>query len=144
METLLDNTIAFECNKHTPDIRFLASLSDSRTVIQDNKPGIEAAWKRLAKFIRTNPTISITCVRLQAPGKDDITMPSNQKGYMFGNRHRKVFPGGEQAFIGIGYYDGVEVHERWFEVPSFRPADTATRTKEKAGFFLIENLPQVS
>lgn len=144
MDILLDNTIAFECNKYTPDIRFLASLSDGRTVIQDDVPGKEAAWKRLAKFIRANREIAITCLRLQSPRADDVTMPSNQKGYMFGNRHRKVFPGGEQAFIGIGYYDGVEVHERWFETPSFRPADTGTRTKAKAGFFLIENPPQVN
>lgn len=131
--------IAFEINGNTPNIRFLASLSDGRTVIQDNIPGVKSAWVRLKDFLDENPSIKITCVRLQAPGGHDIAMPNGQKGYCFGNRQHRVYPGGQSTYVGIGYYDGKMAAFRWFNINDFSSNFAEEKTKEKAGFFLIEN-----
>lgn len=135
----MNETVAFEVNENTPPIRFLASLSDGRTVIQDDIRGVKAAWRRLADFIRDNPSIQITCVRLQGPKGHDIAMPSGQQGYFFGNKHHRVFPGGQSTFMGIGYYDGNKVAVRWFNVLDLNKNFSEEKTKENAGFSLIEN-----
>lgn len=141
METVLDETLAFEITKDTPSVRFIASLSDGRTVIQDDIHGQRAAWLRLTSFIKSNPHIKITCLRLQAPGNIDIAMPSNQKGYFFGNQLRAVYPPGTQVqHVGIGYYDGSKIAIRWFNTTRFQQTFTEDREKDKAGFFLIENI----
>ncbi len=131
--------IAFEINPNTPDIRFLVSLSDGRTVIQDNIPGVKSAWLRLKDFLHENPDITMTCIRLQAPGGHDIAMPSGQKGYCYGNRQHRVIPGGQSTYMGIGYYDGTKAAFRWFNITNFSSSFVEEKTKEKAGFFLIEN-----
>lgn len=143
MSTTLDNTLAFELTKATPTIRFLASLSDGRTVIEDNRPQQRNAWARLTKFMKANPQLQITCLRLQGPRGKEIVMPSNQKGYCFGYKHKKVHPGGETNFVGIGYYDGHKVLMRWFKTPNFDYSENQERTKENAGFLLIENSDEV-
>jgi len=137
----MDNsTVAFEVNDNTPETRFLASLSDGRTVIQDDVKGYRHAWVRLAAFLQNNPEIKITCLRLQAPGGHDIPMPANQKGYFFGNMHRRIWPGGyEETYLGIGYYDGSQVVVRWYNNKNFSRNFAEQRTKDKAGFCLIEN-----
>ncbi len=133
-------TVAFEINKNTPAVRFIASLSDGRTVIQDDICGQRAAWLRLTDFIKSNSHIKITCLRLQAPGNIDIKMPPNQKGYFFGNQLRAVYPPGTQVqHVGIGYYDGSKIAIRWFNLSNFAKTFTEDRSPEKAGFFLIEN-----
>ena len=78
-----ENLVSFNVTPETPDVRFLASLSDGRTVIQDNRPGELHAWHRLAEFMRANPEIKITCLRLQTLGRE-VVMPGNQPGYVFG------------------------------------------------------------
>jgi hypothetical protein len=140
MSAMLEETLSFGINQNTPPIRFLASLSDGRTVIQDNKPGEPAAWKRLAKFILANPEIKITCVRLQGPNGKDIAMPSGQKGYFFGNKYQKVFPGGQALYVGIGFYDGNKIAVQWHKVPLFDQSHSEERPREKGGFSLIENV----
>lgn len=135
----MEQCVAFEINENTPQIRFLASLSDGRTVIQDNIPGVRSAWLRLADFLKDNPELHITCVRLQAPGGHDIAMPSGQKGYCYGNKQHRVFPGGQSTYMGVGYYDGNKVAFRWFNIKNFGSNFAEEVTKERAGFFLIEN-----
>jgi hypothetical protein len=143
MSTKLDETLAFELTKTTPVIRFVASLSDGRTVIEDVRASQRTAWARLTQFIKANPQVQITCLRLQGPRGKEIVMPSNQNGYCFGYKHRKVHPGGETNFVGIGYYDGHKVLMRWFKTPNLDYGGNQERTKESAGFLLIENSDEI-
>lgn len=132
-------SLSFETTKHTPAIRFLASLSDGRTVIQDDRPGQRHAWVRLAEWLKNNPTISITNMRLQGPKGVDIIMPANMQGYFLGNKHTAVWKGSQANYIGIGYYDGHRVNVSWNRQPKFDHCVTEERTVAKAGFFLIRN-----
>lgn len=139
MSTMNDSSLAFDVVNATPPIRFLASLSDGRTVIQDNCRNKEHAWTRLEKWLKSNPDISITEVRLQGPNRVDIKMPSNQKGYFYGQKQSAVWGGSQGSYIGIGYYDGQKVNVTWYRQPRFDHSFSEERTVAKAGFFLIKN-----
>lgn len=129
--------VVFEVNDNTPDIRFLASLSDGRTVIEDVVEGERHAWIRLSRFLKENPALSITGLRIQRPNKPEIIMPSNQEGYYLGKKQRKIFPGGEAEYLGIGFYDGSVVSCSYYKMPNFDHHFTETKSKTKAGFMLI-------
>lgn len=131
--------IAFEVNENTPDIRFLASLSDGRTVVEDVVAGERHAWIRLSGFLKENTALSITGLKLQRPNGPEIIMPSNQQGYYMGKKARKVFPGGESEYVGIGFYDGTVVSCSFHKLPNFDHQITEDKSKAKAGFMLIEN-----
>lgn len=139
MSTINDSSLAFDVEDTTPPVRFLASLSDGRTVIQNNCRDQKHAWIRLEKWLKSNPDISITEVRLQGPNNVDIKMPSNQKGYFYGQKQDAVWCGSQSSFIGIGYYDGQIVNITWYRQPKFDQSFSEERTVAKAGFFLIEN-----
>ncbi len=139
MSTVNDSSLAFDVVDTTPHIRFLASLSDGRTVIQDDCCDQKHAWVRLEKWLKSNPEISITEVRLQGPNGIDVKMPSNQKGYFFGKKQDAVWGGAQASYIGIGYYDGQKVNVTWYRHPKFDHSFSEERTVEKAGFFLIKN-----
>lgn len=138
-ETVNDQTLAFSVNNKTPTVRFLASLSDGRTVIQDDRPKERHAWVRLSAWIKSNPTISITGLRLQGPKGIDIKMPKDQSGYFFGMKQQVVWGSGQQNHVGIGYYDGQDISISWYRQPDFDNSFAENRTVAKAGFFLIKN-----
>lgn len=138
-ETVSDSSIAFGVTKLTPQVRFLASLSDGRTVIQDNRPKIPHAWSRLNDWLKKNPGISITNLRLQGPKNVDISMPQNQKGYFLGHKHCGVWGGSQSNYIGIGYFDGETVNIVWHRQPLFDDSMAEERDIAGAGFFLIQN-----
>lgn len=138
-ETINDSLLAFDVQKDTPSIRFLASLSDGRTVIQDDRPQQKHAWVRLQEWLKNNPSVSITEIRLQGPKNIDIKMPSNQMGYFFGKLVNAVWGGPQSDYVGIGYYDGQKVNVCWYRQPSFDHSFAEEKTVAKAGFFLIKN-----
>ena len=139
-ETVNDQTFAFEVTKKTPVVRFLASLSDGRTVVQDDRKGDAGhAWVRLTGWLKANPRISITEIRLQGPNGVDIKMPPNQKGYFFGNKQSGVWKGPQYNYCGVGYYDGQKVNVSWYKQPKFDHAFTEEKTVAEAGFLLIRN-----
>ncbi len=138
-DTVNDERLAFVVTKETPVTRFLASLSDGRTVIQDNRSGERAAWARLAEWMKDNPSISITGMRLQGPNGVDVKMPPNQKGYFFGNRHSAVWGGSQSNYIAVGFYNGNKIEVVWHRQPKFDHAVAEERTVQNAGFFLIQN-----
>lgn len=131
--------VAFAVNENTPKIRFLASLSDGRTVIQDDVTGERHAWIRLSRFLKENPTLKITGLKLQRPKGPEIIMPANQAGYFIGKKQRKIFPGGEVEYLGIGYYDGSIVSCSFYKMPNFDEQITEDKSKRNAGFMLITN-----
>ena len=132
-------TVAFSVNEHTPDVRFLASLSTGETVVQDSPPGDRNAWIRLQEYLKDNPGVTITGLRLQHPARDEVVMPSSQQGYFFGNKLFKVFQGGQSDYVGVGYFDGQKVVISWYRMPHFDHCRTEERSEAKAGFFLIKN-----
>ena len=134
-----DDTLAFGITEQTPSIRFLVSLSDGRTVIQDERPKQRNAWARLAKWMKQKPEISITGLRLQGPGEVNIDMPSSQKGYFIGYKQEVVWRGPQNNYIGIGYYDGQKTSVIWYRQPRFDHTYSEERTVAQAGFFLIQN-----
>ena len=138
-ETMNDSMLAFGVEDNTPKVRFLASLSDGRTVIQDDRPGEEHAWVRLSKWLKNNLSVSITEVRLQGPKGVDIKMPPNQIGYFFGKTQNIVWGGPQYGYIGLGYYDGQKVNISWHRQPLFNHSFSEERSVAKAGFFLIKN-----
>ncbi len=138
-DTRKDSTLAFVATSKTPDIKFVASLSDGRTVIQDDRKNERHAWVRLADWLKINTDISISNIRLQGPKGIDIKMPSNQKGYFFGKRQQAVWGSSQQNCIGIGYYDGRKVNIVWYLQPKFDSSFTEERDVAKSGFFLIRN-----
>lgn len=138
-DTINDKTIAFGVTDRTPVIKFLASLSDGRTVIEDVRPNERHAWTRLSDWIKNNKDVYITEVRLQGPNGVDIKMPPNQKGYFFGQKQTAVWGGSQSNYIGIGYYDGYKVNVSWYRQPKFDHSFSEDRTVVNAGFFLIQN-----
>ena len=138
-KTVNDSALAFIVTDQTPRVRFLASLSDGRTVIQDDRPKQRHAWVRLTKWLKANTDISITEVRLQGQKGVDIKMPPNQKGYFFGLKQYAVWGGPQHNYIGMGYYDGQTVNVCWYRQPNFDHTSTEERTVSNAGFFLIRN-----
>ncbi len=138
-KTMNDSALAFDVTPKTPKTRFLASLSDGRTVIQDDRKNQKSAWLRLAEWLKQNSDISITGIRLQGLKGIDKAMPANQRGYFFGNKHFAVYGGTQGNYIGIGYYDGQKVNIVWYKQPNFDHTETEERTAGKAGFFLIQN-----
>lgn len=131
------STVAFSVNENTPDIRFIASLSNGKTVIQDAPPNERSAWLRLQDYLKDTPGVYITGMRLQHPKHDEVVMPGNQQGYFFGNKLFRVFQGGQANYIGVGYYDGQKVVISWYRTPNFDHCRTEERSKGEAGFFLI-------
>lgn len=137
--TVNDSTLAFSVTSETPIVKFVASLSDGRTVIQDNKPKYRHAWARLAEWLKANPNITISGIRLQGPNGVDLKMPPNQNGYFFGQKKHAIWGGPQYDYIGIGYYDGHTINVAWYRQPKFDHSFTEERTVVNAGFFLIQN-----
>jgi len=134
-----DETLAFNVSDDTPDVKFVVSLSDGRTVIQDNRQNTKHPWTRLAEWLSANPEITISNIRLHGPDGVDIKMPANQKGYFFGQKQYAVWGGAQATYVGIGYYDGEIINVSWYRQPKFDHSFTEDRTVQNAGFFLIEN-----
>lgn len=136
-----EDLVAFEVTRRTPNKKFLVSLSDGRTIIEDFRKGEHHAWIRLGDFIKANPGLHITCLRLQDfRGRDIVTMPSNQKGYAFGKKHRRIYPGNSEiTYIGLGYYDGHKVIMKWHHPANLKKFFIEEKTKAEAGWLLIEN-----
>lgn len=137
--TVNDNILAFGVVAETPDIRLIVSLSDGRTVIEDNRSNDRHVWARLAIWMKDNPTISISGIRLQGPNGIDLKMPPNQSGYFFGKKQHAVWGGPQHNYKGIGYYDGQKINVAWYRQPKFDHSFTEERTIANAGFFLIRN-----
>lgn len=137
--TVNDSTLAFGVTSVTPVVRFVVSLSDGRTVIQDNRPSQRHAWARLAEWLKANRDVSISGIRLQGPNGVDLKMPPNQKGYFFGQKQHAVWGGSQQNYFGVGYYDGQKINVAWYRQPKFDHSFTEERTVANAGFFLIQN-----
>jgi len=136
--TKKDELLSFEVTKLTPEVRFIASLSDGRTVIQDDRPGDRHAWGRLSDWLGINQNVKITCLRLQGPRQFEVVMPAGQRGYFFGNKVYAVHHGPQHNYVGIGYFDGSKVAISWYRRPLFDHAITEDRIESKAGFFLIK------
>jgi len=129
--------LSFEKN-NTPEIYFKAELSDGKCVFEDN--GSPNSWLRLSDFIKQNPGIKITKLNLFRGNQLICDTPENQKGYVFGKKQIKTWPSQQKcSLIGIGYLDNDNVNIHWLQLPLLNNGYLETRTKDQAGFFLIQN-----
>lgn len=135
-----EGRVAFSVTEQTPAVRFLASLSDGRTIIEDTRPGQPHAWHRLKDYLKENNDLSITCLRLQGPGGAERVMPANQKGYVFGYYGGAIPNGPVQVYqIAVGYYDGATCMVHWVAGPQLQDQRVQRQTAEECGFKLIVN-----
>lgn len=133
-----DELVAFNVGPNTPEIRFLASLSDGRTVIQDDRPGEPHAWHRLKSFVEKTG-LKITCLRIQGPNGRQISTPGNQLGYVFGRKMIAVYPAGQTDSVGVGFWDGEVGTVIWAALPDLLQTTAEQQDRDKLGFKLIEN-----
>lgn len=123
---------------------FVAKLSDGTEVYQDDlhlTSGQINCWFRLKDHLGKSG-LKIVGLRLERNGIQ-FSVPDNQRGYFFGNRQKAVYPDGIQMnYMGIGYYDGNQVHITWRTNPGFKYFENEIKTKDGeggAGFLLIDN-----
>lgn len=99
-----------------PQDRWIATLSDGRTVFQDNTPKKPSSWRRLQQLIEGSE-LNITSLRLQAAGQTiNMPSPSEVNGYWQASRIRKlVSPGfvGEAIDRGVGYLKDGITYIKW-------------------------------
>lgn len=101
---------------HVPADRWIASLSDGRTVFQDVTPRKTSAWRRLQKLIQETDT-TLTGLRLQAGGRM-VTMPPAKEvdGYWWASRLQAAVGHGvnqQRWSQGVGYIKDGMIHITW-------------------------------
>jgi hypothetical protein len=133
--------VAKSVHETTPQIRWMASLSNGETIYEDaTNHSNKSAWQRLAEYI-VEQNVSITNLRLQR-GADIIEVPGNQKGYCFGRKIQTTAPPNSITINWecVGWLDENDTcHLTWARIPDFMHRKTEQRTSKKAGFFLIKN-----
>jgi len=130
--------VSFVVNSDTPEMRFLASLSDGTTVIQDAPNGQPHAWLRLVDYVKQN-NLNITGLRLVYKNHQ-ITLPSNQNGYYFSKRIMTVYPGNNsQTHIGCGYLNQDGINVIWCLEDDIREQRNELMPETKGGNFLVKN-----
>jgi len=132
-EELISFTIPENCNKY-----YVATLSNNKEVFQDERKDGPHSWIRLKQFLQLNPGLKIIDFRF-IEGNKSFDMPKLQKGYCFGKKMVKIFMGNtEIQGVCVGYYNGVNATLFWIAEDGSE-VGKETRTKDKCGFFLIEN-----
>lgn len=129
--------VSFEVPKNQNKY-YVATLSNGKEVFQDERKDAPHSWTRLKQFLQLNPDLKIIDFKL-IEGNQSFDMPKLQKGYCFGKKMVKIFMGNtEVQGTCVGYYNGDTVKLFWISSDG-EQVGTEERTKEKAGFFLIEN-----
>lgn len=121
----MNHEFAFSAkHPHVPRTeRWLASISDGRTIFQDRTPGKLSAWKRLQETV-SETDLYLTNVRLEAYGQKIISVPyrhpetgeAQVDGYWFScKKSLLAHPthGGEFDFIGLGFIRNGEIYITW-------------------------------
>ena len=123
---------------------YVAELSNGREIYQDNREKGPHPWIRLKQFLQANQDIKIVGLRLmefntKTNQSTSFNMEKNQKGYCFGQKIVKVFMGTIEAKgTCVGHYDGVNATLFWVSEDG-EMVGKETRSKDRCGFFLIEN-----
>ncbi len=97
--------------------RWIASLSNGRTVFMDIVHGQSSAWVRLRDYLKRE-SVSITQLRLEAFGRH-VTSVAGSEGYWYCKRACRMMgggphdPRGTQVDWGIGYVNEGSVHIQW-------------------------------
>ena len=109
------------------DNRWIASLSDGKTVFEDHTPGEPAAWKRLKNYVRAN-SLQITNLRLEVYGQAVtlISIKDGAEGYWHVNSMAALAGINESYARGVGYIKDGDIHIVWIKdngqaVPEVRP-----------------------
>lgn len=133
---------------HVPKTeRWLVSLSDGRTLFQDQTPGLPSAWTRLKEWV-SSTDVYITNVRLEAYGRKVVSTPFRHaetgekqvQGYWHSYKMGRVVHAGtniEIGFMGIGYIQNDMIHITWIrddghEIEELRPLYKENKSGEQA------------
>ena len=120
---------------------YTVKLSNGQKIVQEEQEGLPSSWIRLKQFLDANKELKIVEMSLYMNGGEYV-LPNNQTGYCFGRKKIGVWPGSKNMELScVGYYDGQAVKLFWFNSAG-KVVKEETRTKEKAGFFLINNEDQ--
>jgi hypothetical protein len=95
-------------------MRWLADLSDGRTVLQDDgRPGLEPyqAWLRLKEFCRQTG-ISVVNLRLQFRSHIEAPLPDNAPAYFFSHKAGALMSSGEPTHTDLFYLIGYLIPEK--------------------------------
>jgi hypothetical protein len=117
---------------------FIALLSNGHTLVQDLKE-TPNTWIRLGNLIKDG--IKISQLQITFQNRQVIGSPMNQPGYFFGRKITAVWPMGknEPALTGLGHVDENNVVQITWYRNDGSIHSKEERSKDKAGFFLIEN-----
>jgi len=120
------------------NIYFELHMSDGSVIYEDNQP---RCWAVICDFIKNNKNLKVTKLTLKKDSQNIIlNTPENQLGYFYGKKIlRDMIQNKTDEFIGMGYYDGDNVFVKWFNILDFSKCVNEIRTKQNAGFFLLEN-----
>ena len=138
-EELISFIVSQNQNKY-----YIAELSNGKNVYQDTREKGPHAWVRLKQFLQANKDLKITGLSLmefntKTNKSTSIDMPKNQIGYCFGKKMVKIFMGNtEVQGTCVGYFDGINATLFWVSEDG-ENVGKEIRSKDKCGFFLIEN-----
>jgi hypothetical protein len=100
--------------------RWVATLSDGRRVFDDEgRPGVSPpqSWLRLAAFLKENPGLRLTGLRLQFRSHHEAPLPDGAEGYFF-RKAAMASPGSPTAeFWLVGHLEGGVVKVSRWRVP---------------------------
>ncbi len=101
---------------YVPENRWIASLSDGRTVFQDVPPHVTSAWRRLQQFVNQEG-VTLTGLRLQAFGQEVTTPPRHEvDGYWQVSRQQAAVGSEKNIQVlsrGVGYIKDGMIHITW-------------------------------
>jgi len=92
--------LAFSVDKTVPPCRWIASLSDGRTVFENNVPEVRLAWMRLKAYL-ADKDVQITRLRLQC-GEEIFNVPTANAYFILKKIHRGVI---NMDLTGVGLFD---------------------------------------
>ena len=92
--------LAFSVDSTVPPCRWIASLSDGRTVFENFVPEVRLAWMRLKAYLQ-DMDISITRLRLQC-GEEMFNVPPSDAYFILKKIHRGVV---NIDLTGVGVFD---------------------------------------
>lgn len=123
---------------YVPANRWIASLSDGRTVFQDVTPHVTSAWRRLQQFVNQEG-VTLTGLRLQAFGQDVTMLPWHKvDGYWQVSRQQAAVGSEKNIQVlsrGVGYIKDGMIYITWITQDGVVEHEQRTHdtTKDLAG-----------
>lgn len=116
--------------------RWEVTLSDGRTVYQDDERQGEASWKRLRLYLLDNPHLSISKMFIGVRD-NTFSLPDNAEGYFFRNSILSCWGQWEKHSFVVGTLQGSTIKVFKYELPELVLLGEEERSIEDAAESLI-------